>query len=191
MITYFTHKRGADTFCLLVTYSGEIHYFQGESIPDVCHASRIPSPEFRSDAWELIHPERVSVVIWDNADHHPFTQRTWESGFFWLATRAPMASRESFEAFIRRWYSCVASHWDKARFYEHEFGFPATEEEAQKLRADKERAKLEAEFGCRATPAELAAMQSARVRIAREALEYELALRECLERSPFTIKETP
>ena len=183
MITHYIRKfRSEHPFCMIVSSEGVVHYFNRRSISNVCYANQIPSQNLGDETWEIIHPKSVSVVIWGG---NPFTQRTWEGGFYWLAEKAPLLTMESFEAFIRTLFSTIAEGWDRARMYEHELGFPATREEIRKIEAHKEIKKFESELAHLDTPEKIAEISAARERIAQEKIAYERMLREKLERSPF------
>lgn len=166
-------SRDRQSRCVLVTPDGNVHQFTGASIPGVCHAVELDyrkNGKWSNSTYQIEHAETTAVVQWsDDWDTgRVFPQPSWEAGYFWLAERAPMLTREGFEAYIRAVsrpdsrYHDAAQRWDVAR-------------------------EAEAEFGFAATPEQVATMRDAAVRIAAEKAKYEAEQEAKRQASPFAV----
>jgi hypothetical protein len=168
MKTVWNNKQGSRdsrAWCLLVTLSGSVHKFTGDSIPGVCSAvvaDYTKDGKWSNSTFEITHHDTTIVVSFmdDWGTGKAFPQVSWEAGFFWLAVKAPMLSKELFEGFIRESFPKTAAAWDESRVAEAEFGFSAT-------------------------PEQIAAMKTAAEKVAADKAAYEIAERARMESSPF------
>lgn len=144
--TIWNDKQGArdrQQVCYLIPFTGEMVQFTGKSIEGVCHAIEIEhekNGKWSNTTYEIIHKDTTAVVFWhqDWDSGYYFPQVSWELGFLWLASKAPVLNREFFETHIRKEYLKTARRWDEAAKAVVEFGFSATPEELGTIAKAKE-----------------------------------------------------
>jgi len=140
MKTTWNNKQGnrdRQARACLVTEDGMVYRFTGASILGVC-CSRVAGFEkkgkWSNTTFTVFHHETTVLVSWhDDWDiGQTWPQLRWETGFLWLAQRAPALSRLAFERFIRSNWPKTASRWDAVAKSEAEFGLRTrTELEAE------------------------------------------------------------
>lgn len=147
MKTLWNDKLGARSRaprCWVVPMDGTIHPFTSKGVDGVFSVDVVSTEQYgkwSATTYQIIHAATTAVVTWmsDWETGNGLPQLTWEDGYLWLASRAPMASRDSFEALVREIAPKTAARWDAARAAEREFGFAPTPEELVLIAAAIER----------------------------------------------------
>jgi len=118
--------RNRKPIAILVTEDGNVHRFEGESIPGVCSA--IPAEYCKQGKWsyqayEITHRPSTTFISWmeDWETGLAFPQTSWEAGFVWMARLAPGVSIEGFKTFVNTWFKATADKWDERSSAEGEF----------------------------------------------------------------------
>ena len=154
--------RDRQAICLLVTAEGAVHQFAGSDIAGVCKATKVAyrkDGKWSNTTYRITHHATTEVVTFreDFGTGRVFPQASWDDGYFWLAQKAPMLTREGFEAFVRGKYAATASRWDEAAEAEDEFGAPLTSDEQQAIRDAQARLAAEKAAAEKAAAEKLAA----------------------------------
>jgi len=94
-------SRERNARAVLVTEDGKIHFFNGQSIPDVCHATivaREKNGKWSNCTYDIVHRDTTGFVSWmDDFDTgKAFPQPTLDAAFAWFAKKAPMVSFAGF-----------------------------------------------------------------------------------------------
>ena len=111
---------------LIVSPTGEIFPFKGETIPNVCHAQDLGY--VKNGKWSY---SRYLVTLPDGTDfvafHEDFNtglvwpQTSWTEALQWLQSRAPQVTREEFEKYIRKNFTKTTARFDEQQRAEELF----------------------------------------------------------------------
>jgi len=180
-------NRDRQAVAVLVTEDGQLHQFGGSAIPGVCAVAITgahKNGKWSSRTFAVTHrPTTVFaswVLDWDTGQTWP--QASWESGFAWLAAKAPGISMAGFDAGVRKNWPKTAARWDTATAAADEFAVAlplahgdATAAKVAEIAAKAATARVEAEQVRTATAeleranSDLAYARSAQDRAQREA----------------------
>jgi len=135
-------NRDRQAVAVLVTADGRAHKFTGNSIPGVCAADVAgyeKSGKWSNTTYTVMHQDTTVLVAWhqDWDTGKTWPQGRWESGYLWLAGKAPALAKPAFDQFVRANWPKTAERWDAVAAGEAEFGKPATAEQLAALEAAK------------------------------------------------------
>lgn len=135
-------SRRREPVAALVTPDGQPHHFTGKSIPGVCQSTQTAYEKagvWSNSTFSVLHNNSTAFVSWmeDFGTGEAWPQESWDSGFRWLASRAPALKPGMFDTFIRTHFPKTANKWDAVAAAEEEFGKPATPEQLEAIEVAK------------------------------------------------------